>query len=92
MKTWKKIEETKKRTGDITQLKKRNEEKVQKVSVLDDDNFIFVHIENFRHSIGERAKETHVLKQLYDLKAAIRRKEESSRCSSPPKERGSQAS
>lgn len=32
MKTWKKIEETKKRTGDITALKKRNEEKVQKVS------------------------------------------------------------
>lgn len=32
MKTWKKIEETKKRTGDITSLKKRNEEKVQKVS------------------------------------------------------------
>lgn len=28
MKTWKKIEETKKRTSDITQLKKRNEEKV----------------------------------------------------------------
>ena len=33
MKTWKKIEETKKRTGDITGLKKRNEEKVQKVSL-----------------------------------------------------------
>ena len=31
MKTWKKIEETKKRTNDITNLKKRNEEKVQKV-------------------------------------------------------------
>ena len=30
MKTWKKIEETKKRTNDITGLKKRNEEKVQK--------------------------------------------------------------
>lgn len=30
MKTWKKIEETKKRTGDITTLKKRNEDKVQK--------------------------------------------------------------
>jgi len=28
MKTWKKIEETKKRTGDISGLKKRNEEKV----------------------------------------------------------------
>jgi hypothetical protein len=30
MKTWKKIEETKKRTNDITGLKKRNEERVQK--------------------------------------------------------------
>ena len=33
MKTWKKIEETRKRTTDITGLKKRNEEKVQKVSI-----------------------------------------------------------
>lgn len=30
MKTWKKIEETKKRTNEISNLKKRNEEKVQK--------------------------------------------------------------
>lgn len=28
MKTWKKIEETKKRTGDIHGLKKRNEDKI----------------------------------------------------------------
>jgi len=34
MKTWKKIEETKKRTNDIHHLKKRNEDKVQKVSEL----------------------------------------------------------
>ena len=34
MKTWKKIEETKKRTNDITGLKKRNEERVQKVSFI----------------------------------------------------------
>ena len=32
MKPWKKIEETKKRTSDIHGLKKRNEEKIQKVS------------------------------------------------------------
>lgn len=32
MKTWKKIEETKKRTNEIQDLKKRNEEKIQKVS------------------------------------------------------------
>ena len=35
MKTWKKIEETKKRTTDITHLKKRNEEKVQKVRIIE---------------------------------------------------------
>ena len=46
MKTWKKIEETKKRTGDITQLKKRNEEKVQKVSDDANLNNCFVLLEN----------------------------------------------
>lgn len=38
MKTWKKIEETKKRTNDITNLKKRNEEKVQKVCAAGQTN------------------------------------------------------
>ena len=38
MKTWKKIEETKKRTNDITNLKKRNEEKVQKVCAVVQSN------------------------------------------------------
>jgi len=33
MKTWKKIDDTKKRTNEILSLKKRNEEKIQKVSV-----------------------------------------------------------
>jgi len=33
MKTWKKIDDTKKKTNDILSLKKRNEEKIQKVSV-----------------------------------------------------------
>jgi hypothetical protein len=42
MKTWKKIEETKKRTGDITNLKKRNEEKVQKVSFI--FSFIIINV------------------------------------------------
>ena len=32
MKTWKKIDDTKKRTGEILTLKKRNEERIQKVS------------------------------------------------------------
>lgn len=30
MKTWKKIDDTKKRTGEILTLKKRNEERIQK--------------------------------------------------------------
>ena len=37
MKTWKKIDDTKKRTGEILTLKKRNEDRIQKVS----DNDIF---------------------------------------------------
>jgi hypothetical protein len=37
MKTWKKIEETKKRTTEIHGLKKRNEDKVQKVSEQSSD-------------------------------------------------------
>jgi hypothetical protein len=34
MKTWKKIEETKKRTGEINNLKKRNEDKIIKVNLF----------------------------------------------------------
>ena len=55
MKTWKKIEETKKRTNDITGLKKRNEERVQKVSIHLDFMMIgllttrILIIENLRH-------------------------------------------
>ena len=42
MKTWKKIEETKKRATDIHTLKKRKEEKIQKVGlILDLTNNIF---------------------------------------------------
>ncbi len=40
MKTWKKIEEAKKRTGEIQTLKKRNEDKVQKVTFT--SNLIFL--------------------------------------------------
>lgn len=32
MKTWKKIDDTKKRTNEILSLKKRNEDRIQKVS------------------------------------------------------------
>ena len=55
MKTWKKIEETKKRTNDITGLKKRNEEKVQKVSNnCSLINLIHMCLENLRHQSGQR--------------------------------------
>ena len=33
-KTWKKIDDTKKRTNEILTLKKRNEDRIQKVSIL----------------------------------------------------------
>ena len=45
MKTWKKIEETKKRTNDITNLKKRNEEKVQKVREQKCHTHIILHLD-----------------------------------------------
>ena len=90
MKTWKKIEETKKRTGDITGLKKRNEEKVQKVS------FTFLRLiytlENLRHSTRERAEKAYVSKQLHDFKVEVRRKKESAGCPPPSEKRGSEIS
>jgi len=47
MKTWKKIEETKKRTNELHGLKKRNEEKVQKVFLSNLANECFF-LENCR--------------------------------------------
>ena len=82
MKTWKKIEETKKRTNDITGLKKRNEEKVQKVGyklniiftrlefVLDDTYQCFF-IENLRHKPGQRNEKTNESEQLYAIKVEV---------------------
>jgi hypothetical protein len=34
MKTWKKIEDTRKRTNEITSLKNRNEERIRAVSII----------------------------------------------------------
>ena len=66
MKTWKKIEETKKRTNDITGLKKRNEERVQKVSytiiLIIHSNLNILLIENIRYSTRERAEKVNELK------------------------------
>ena len=91
MKTWKKIEETKKRTNDITGLKKRNEEKVQKVSEY--LNFWLVWCsENIRYSNGEWAKKANELKQLYAFQIKLRWKKESLRCPSFAKKGRSEAS
>ena len=49
MKTWKKIEETKKRTNEIQGLKKRNMDKMQKV----DFHLIILVLESIRHASGD---------------------------------------
>lgn len=69
MKTWKKIEETKKRTNDITGLKKRNEEKVQKVGngKLFLTNSLLASIENLRHQSGQRNAQANELEQLHAI-------------------------
>ena len=55
MKTWKKIEETKKRTNDITGLKKRNEERVQKVSQII-HHLLFMQFPNHRYTCLENLR------------------------------------
>jgi len=49
MKTWKKIEDTRKRTNEIVTLKNRNEERIQKVKRQN----VLIFVENLRFSIGE---------------------------------------
>lgn len=41
MKTWKKIEDTRKRTNEITSLKNRNEERIRAVSLIITSNHLF---------------------------------------------------
>lgn len=60
MKTWKKIEETKKRTSEIHNLKHRNEEKVQKVLILS-----YFLSESAWHAAEPRERENELAKQLY---------------------------
>ena len=72
MKTWKKIEEAKKRTGEIQTLKKRNEDKVQKVTYP-------LHlslIENCRLASEHRVLEDELADELRDSEAATGWKEE----------------
>lgn len=67
MKTWKKIEETKKRTNEISHLKKRNEEKVQKV--ISYANLILPILESDRHLIQSGEYKDEFPAKLYDLEA-----------------------
>lgn len=77
MKTWKKIEETKKRTNEISNLKKRNEEKVQKVSWWSEINGICV--ESDRHSVKLRKREDELIIELYCSEVETGRKEKNIR-------------
>lgn len=77
MKTWKKIEETKKRTNEISHLKKRNEEKVQKVSFM--PCLMLVYIESDRHSVKLRKCKDVISTKLHDSEATLRRKKEDPR-------------
>jgi len=71
MKTWKKIDDTKKRTGEILTLKKRNEDKIQKVSRPSQTKAILMltllieFLESVRVPSAGRQPETAVLKQLH---------------------------
>jgi len=69
MKTWKKIEDAKKRTNEIAMSKKRNEEKVQKVNNCYNKTLI---LENCGPSAQHRGTEIKSLDQLRDLEAETR--------------------
>ena len=73
MKTWKKIEETKKRTGEIHNLKRRNEDKVQKVRLK-----FLIFVESAGSVIQRWELEDESAEQFYDLKAAAGREAQNS--------------
>lgn len=88
MKTWKKIEDAKKRTNDIAMSKKRNEDKVHKVFNRSLISLPFV--ENLRPSAQHRGAKVEVADQLCDSEAASRGKAEDLGSHIPIQERGSQ--
>lgn len=75
MKTWKKIEETKRRAADINNLKRQKEEKIQQVSRR---MGIDLSIENNGNAIRERKAQARKSEQLHHLKAKARGKKENS--------------
>lgn len=88
MKTWKKIEEAKKRTGEIQTLKKRNEDKVQKVR---QNPFKWSQIENCRFASEHWVIENELSDQLRYPKAEAGWEEEDLRGNLFVKERGGKA-
>ncbi len=73
MKTWKKIEDTRKRTNEIVSLKNRNEERIQKVKLIDK----LTPVENIRLLTIKRTAALPVDLELYGKQATTGRKEES---------------
>lgn len=87
MKTWKKIEDTRKRTNEIVSLKNRNEERIQKVRFLS----LLTPVENIRLLTSKRTAALSVDLELYGKQATTRRKEESSGSDLPLEEGGGEA-
>lgn len=87
MKTWKKIEDTRKRTNEIVSLKNRNEERLRQVSLF----LIWFAIE--RTWISRKIRDGALLinLELYDLKAAGWRKKKSLKGNLSVKDWGSKA-
>ena len=61
MKTWRKIEDTRKRTNEIVTLKNRNEERIQKVN----KQVMLIFVENLRFPIDEWAVTAAVHSELH---------------------------
>lgn len=87
MKTWKKIEDTRKRTNEIVSLKNRNEERIQKVSLSPQ----ITTAENLRLLTSKRTATLPVDLELYGKQATTGRKEESLGGDLPVKKRGGEA-
>ena len=90
IKTWKKIDDTKKRTNEILSLKKRNEERIQKVSQpfpwKDVTDKCLCCLENLRLPSDKPAAKDELRDQLRDAEEPSRREEKSARGHLPQQE------
>jgi hypothetical protein len=107
MKTWKKIEDTRKRTNEIVSLKNRNEDRIRMVSALILSSlrkrlsfkyrlkrltpFLLRTLERKRNARQDRDGALRVKLKLHDLEAACRREEESPESDLLVQDRRSQA-